>query len=52
MLDTGGGAPTVGEPRVDDEGGRGLSVIRNLAKDCGSERLGQLGKAVWFEIGL
>lgn len=41
--------PELGEPRDEDEGGRGLPLVRALARDWGTDSL-PWGKRVWAEL--
>jgi anti-sigma regulatory factor (Ser/Thr protein kinase) len=43
----------INQPRIDDEGGRGLCLVSTIADAWGSESIGQglnPGKTVWFEL--
>lgn len=51
VADASPAAPRLRPPRLLDEGGRGLEMVRRLASRWGVRQRGQ-GKVVWFELDL
>ncbi|MEU8783904.1 ATP-binding protein [Streptomyces sp. NPDC048637] len=51
VQDTNPTAPTVRRAQYGDEGGRGMLLVQQLAREWGSRASGR-GKAVWFDLEL